>query len=60
MTTACLNLPYLFNTLTPDKNIYLKKHIAGRYIIYLSTFIKTNKKKNTRNSYLHHPLFLKL
>lgn len=39
------NLPYLFNTLTPDKNIYLKKHIAGRYIIYLSTFIKTNKKK---------------
>lgn len=45
MTTACLNLPYLFNTLTPDKNIYLKKHIAGRCIIYLSTFIKTNKKK---------------
>lgn len=40
MTTACLNLPYLFNTLTPDKNIYLKKHIAGRYIIYLSTFHK--------------------
>lgn len=55
MTTACLNLPYLFNTLTPDKNIYLKKHIAGRYIIYLSTFIKTNKKKTqeTRTYTIH-------